>query len=566
MPGTAMQQFSTRRILIIGFAIFLFVLCFFAWYIFAQKEATAINMARVVVIGGIVLLLVFAFLVRKMFQKKMNQESIPSSRNESSENYMKLIENYHSLINTVDGIVWEADAQSFQFTFVSKQAERLLGYPVERWTEDASFWKDHIHPEDNWAIDFCLQSVRNKRSHEFEYRMVAADGKAIWVHDFVTVVVEKDKAIKLRGIMVDVTERKKSEQTLRTSEEITRLIMNSSLDAIVCMNPEGKITIWSSQAEKIFGWKEKEVIGKYLSETVIPVQYRERHKQGLAKYLQTGEGPALNRILEISALDNTGREFPIELSIIPVKQNNSLFFCGFLRDITQRKKAEEELARSYAAIRELTDHIQKIREEERSNIAREIHDELGQQLTVLKMDISWLNKKIGADDEPSKQKIQNLTEVLDGTVKTVRRISSELRPSLLDDLGLIAAIEWHLREFEQHSGTKTEFDVPDHNLDLPDEIKTGLFRVLQETLTNVARHADASKVKVSLQRKNGNIVLCIEDNGQGFDEQSTINKRTLGILGMQERTSMMGGSYEIKSVPGRGTTVIVSVPELIQKH
>ena len=176
------------------------------------------------------------------------------------------------------------------------------------------------------------------------------------------------------------------------------------------------------------------------------------------------------------------------------------------------------------------------------------------------MDVSWLNKKLGGVDKAITVKLENLTSMLDGTVRTVRRISSELRPSLLDDLGLVPAIEWQLREFEKHSGLEIEFIEPEEEIAIPESIKTGLFRIVQESLTNVARHADASKVKVRLQQKGDMFILSIEDDGKGFNKIQTDNKRTLGILGMQERTAMMGGTYHIEGKPGKGTIVLVTVP------
>lgn len=219
-----------------------------------------------------------------------------------------------------------------------------------------------------------------------------------------------------------------------------------------------------------------------------------------------------------------------------------------------------ELNDSYKAIRKLTRHLQNVREEDRAHIAREIHDELGQQLTVLKMDVSWVNKRIGTTDEVIKQKLKDLLTMLDATVKSVRRISSELRPSLLDDLGLTAAMEWQLHEFKKRSDIKASFSAPEPELKLPDMIKTGLFRIFQESLTNVARHSHAKRLKVSLEHKDSNIILTIADDGKGFDKDKIADKRTLGILGMKERTSMIGGAYEITGTPGKGTVVVVSIP------
>ena len=230
------------------------------------------------------------------------------------------------------------------------------------------------------------------------------------------------------------------------------------------------------------------------------------------------------------------------------------------RDITKRKQAEETLTRSYEEIRQLSNHLQNIREEERSHIAREIHDELGQQLTVLKMDVLGLGKKLNGGDAAVHGKIAGIIDLLDTTVRSVRRISSELRPALLYDLGLVAAIEWQLREFEKRSDIKTVFMEPAEELKLPDPVKNGLFRIFQESLTNAGRHANATKIVVSLKQNNGQLILSVEDNGQGFDKDKIGAKQTLGILGMKERCQMMGGNFEIRSVPAKGTVVIAAVP------
>ena len=179
---------------------------------------------------------------------------------------------------------------------------------------------------------------------------------------------------------------------------------------------------------------------------------------------------------------------------------------------------------------------------------------------VQNMDVSWFLKKLASPDDTNRQKLKGMMDMLDHTVKTVRRIASELRPTLLDDLGLIAAMEWHLKEFEKRSGIKTELKEPGEELLLTDAAKIGLFRIFQESLTNVARHSKATKVTVDLLAEQDHIVLCIKDNGIGFDEEKISQKRTLGILGMKERSAMIRGNYEISSIPGKGTTVVVSVP------
>lgn len=192
-------------------------------------------------------------------------------------------------------------------------------------------------------------------------------------------------------------------------------------------------------------------------------------------------------------------------------------------------------------------------------MAREIHDELGQQLTVLKFDFSWLQSKLEVANPSVEEKIIEIKSLLDKAVKTVRRLSTELRPSLLDDLGLIDTIDWYLDDFKKRFNIKTEFRHLSDQLIVPDKMKTALFRIFQESITNIIRHAHASLVKVILNKSGDSVILQIKDNGKGFDMLDVSNKKTLGLLGMKERSLLMGGSCSVESIPGKGTTVTVSV-------
>lgn len=228
-------------------------------------------------------------------------------------------------------------------------------------------------------------------------------------------------------------------------------------------------------------------------------------------------------------------------------------------DITQKVEADNKLKQYLEEIRMLTGHLQEIREEERKSIAREIHDELGQQLTVLKMEVAWAIRKL---NQPGKQevKLEGLLETIDGTMRSVRRICSELRPTLLDDLGLVAALQWHAGQLQSGTGIHISISAPEEIGNLPPEVKTGMYRIFQESLTNVVRHAEAKKVDVCLSVADKMIILHIKDDGKGFDISASSQKRTLGILGMKERSLGMGGEYIIESYPGKGTSVRVTIP------
>ena len=213
-------------------------------------------------------------------------------------------------------------------------------------------------------------------------------------------------------------------------------------------------------------------------------------------------------------------------------------------------------------LRELSAHQQNIREEERKHIAREMHDELGQFLTGLKMDLNWLKKKMpaGTNTAHLQEKLAEMNTVVDEAVLFVRKLAAELRPSILDDLGLIAALEWHSQEFTRRFNIPVEFRSQVKDLPAPPAIATGLFRMYQESLTNVARHAAAKKVSANLLVSNTEIHLTVQDDGKGFDLEGTGERKTLGLLGMKERAIMIGGKLDIISKPGEGTLILINVP------
>ncbi len=359
---------------------------------------------------------------------------------------------------------------------------------------------------------------------------------------------------------IDITELKKAERELSLAyKRLTYHVENSPLAVIEC---DRNMTIkrWSKRSEEIFGWKEAEVLGKNMFDLKIIYEKDKSTIEQLIGELLNGTGDRNQSLNRNYTKDGNVVYCEWYNSALRNQQGNIVTILSLVHDVTKRVEAEETMHQSYQQIRSLTEHLQNIREEERTSIAREIHDELGQQLTVLKMDVAWLSKKINDKNDAVKEKLMDLMSLLDNTVQSVRRISSELRPGILDDLGLAAAIEWHLNEFEKRSGIKTHFIYPEEERQLPGPIKTNLYRILQESLTNVARHAQAKEVKVNLVQQYRQITLNIKDDGVGFDQEQVSKKRTLGILGMKERAAMMGGRYEIQSKPGKGTTISVVIP------
>ncbi len=241
-------------------------------------------------------------------------------------------------------------------------------------------------------------------------------------------------------------------------------------------------------------------------------------------------------------------------------QNRMTGVIQIIRDITERKQAEEAIRTSEEHLRNLTAYIQKVSEIERTNIAREVHDELGQALTVLKIDLSWIRKRLMQDQMPVIEKIDAMSKIIDKTIITVKKISTDLRPGLLDDLGLSAAIEWQSEEFEKRTGIHCSIMIEPKEITFDRDRNTALFRILQETLTNIARHAEAAEVAISLYVKDGQIQMTVQDNGRGIRDEELASPQSFGLMGMRERAIMFGGNTVIQGVPGRGTTVTVKIP------
>lgn len=600
-----------------------------------------------------------------------------TGRKKAEEALRRSEREYISLVNTVDGIVWEADAQTFRFKFVSDKAERLLGYPTRQWIDEPDFWSTHILKEDRkYAIDYCVSSTAAKEPHTFEYRMIAADGRIVWLQDIVSVIVENDAPVKLRGIMIDITEQKGIELKMREAEEKFRNLVEKSLVGVYIIQ-DGRFAYVNPKLTEIYGYTQEEITGQPLSLLADEDEMRKvnenirlrladetdsvhyeitgRKKDGSSIQVEVygsktrykGRPAIIGTLIDISERKKTAEELRLseqkyklifensplpmfmyttpDYSIIDVndaavrhygytkeeflhmnikdlrppediprfleraitaakgslgiwrhkKKDGAIIHVEIIahdityqdkparlalaNDMTEKLAAEERLQQSYKEIRMLASHIEQVREEEKIKIAREIHDELGQQITSLKMDVSWLSKKPELKSGPIAGKVKEIMDMLDETVKTVRRIATELRPGILDHLGLVAAMQWQSQEFEKRTGIKTVFHCDQEDISLPANLSTGFFRIFQESLTNVTRHAQASEVSAYLGTANGEITLKVSDNGKGFDVSAIGHKRTLGLLGMKERAMMMGGKYDLISEPGKGTTVIISV-------
>ena len=345
-------------------------------------------------------------------------------------------------------------------------------------------------------------------------------------------------------------------------EDAARLnrIIQSVMDAIITVDDRQDIVIFNPAAEQMFGCAAANVLGTPL-EQFIPSRFRDRHQSHISHFGETGVTTRrMGGQSEITGLRADGGEFPVEASISQAVVGGKSLFTVVLRDISVRKRAERELDESRQQLRRLSAALQAVREEEKTRIARELHDELGQALTGLKMDLVQLADELGTDQLKAVDRAKSMQSLLDSTVASVRRIATELRPLMLDDLGLVATIEWLAHDFSQRTGVAVELNLPAADFDVAPELATAVFRVLQESLTNVARHADASRVGVALSGSQVGIELRVQDNGKGIHPGAPPGTKPLGLLGMRERAAMLGGTFVLDTEPGVGTSIVMTLP------
>jgi PAS domain S-box-containing protein len=355
-------------------------------------------------------------------------------------------------------------------------------------------------------------------------------------------------------ILRDITERLQAEE--RHTRLAARLsgLLESAMDAIITIDEQQRVVLYNRAAEKIFGWTSEQVLGASL-EKLMPERYQGRHFAHVTRFDRTGT--TSRRMGDGTVLYGkraNGEEFPMEASISQLDTVEGKLFTVILRDITERVRAQEELS-TFAA------EAHTLREGEKSRIARELHDDLAQSLTALKMDTIWLRDNAPAEPEKAVAKLAEMVSMLDTTVAATRRIAADLRPLLLDDLGLAPAIEWLAHTFTQRTGVPCEVSV-DQDLELEEPYATAVFRIVQESLANVGKHARASEASVVIARTAKAVTLEVRDNGQGFSLVAPRKPHSLGLMGLRERAHLLKGTVALDSQPGRGTRVQVLIPVL----
>jgi len=339
-------------------------------------------------------------------------------------------------------------------------------------------------------------------------------------------------------------------------------ILHMAIDAMLIADRNGRIVLANPPAEKMFGYAVGELLGQPV-EALLPQRFRHAHVAMREEYAAQPRPRSMGTGMELFGQRRSGEEFPVEVSLSPLRTDaGQALVMATIHDITQRKRAEEALRQSQSELRQLSARQEQLKEQERKRIAQEIHDELGAVLTGIKAHVSVSMDRAVRTGAAADPLLSEALGLVDNAIHTVRKVITDLRPSVLDQLGVWAALEWYAGQIEERSGLgcACSIDAGAQAVELDQERGTMLFRVVQEALTNVVRHAQASCVTVQVTCRNGIVSVEVKDDGKGIDTERLLNRESWGLLGMYERTRHFGGELRITGAPGQGTTVALRLP------
>lgn len=457
---------------------------------------------------------------------------------------------------------WTWDIPHNRVTW-SKQLFGIFGLQPEDFRATYEDFLEHVHGDDRAHVKAVIAgALRTGTRFEHEERIVRPDGEIRYLLSCGEVIRdERGSPLQMLGICQDITDRKKAENALRESEEQYRLMVTSVRNyAIFMVDCDGRVVSWNEGATRIMGYSDSEILGRHFSIFYPPGSCEDGELVGKLELART-----LGRHEEEGwHARRSGAHFWASVVMAPICDHTGPLrgFVTVVRDLTQHKEAEQRLKDYAERLKIVSRRLLDIQEIENRHLARELHDEIGQALTALKLNLAALQGAVPSlgHDHSLKESI----DIVDDTLRQIRNLSLDLRPTILDDLGLEAALRWFAHRQANRAGftaTVTCDPVPD---DVPGDLKTACFRIAQQALTNVVRHARASRVSIRLQIRRGRMILTVRDNGCGFDVAAMMKNsaqgQSFGLLSMQERASLANGSLEIESAPGEGTAIHAHLP------
>jgi PAS domain S-box-containing protein len=416
-----------------------------------------------------------------------------------------------------------------------------------------------IHSDYHDAVARRISLLLNgaKTVPPMEQKILCWDGATTDVEASAAAVVV-DGAAAIQGVFRDITQRKRAEIALRESEARYRRLVEQATDIIFEIDPSGRFVFFNTNAAfQILQYTKEELIGRYYLDLVRP-DWRENVRAFFARQINHRIS---STYMEFPVLAKDGSEVWIGQNVqLAVEDGEVVRLEAFCRDVTEHRHREEELERSQEKLRELSAGLETAREAERTRIAREIHDELGAILTAIKFDLSSCAKSFPHSDPDFAERWSVITQRVDAAMQTVTTLATELRPSILDQLGLWATLEWQTREFEERMNIACEIEKIAPLPEVEKHLASAIFRIYQEALTNIARHAEATRVDIKWVADIAGVTIGIQDNGKGISEAQILDAKSIGVLGMFERARHLGGEFHISGAPGGGTAVVLRMP------
>ena len=443
--------------------------------------------------------------------------------------------------------------QEGKIVFANPAMASILGYSLTELLGLSPQAVSHLfHPDDEGFIKqaFAESAASAPPQSGREVRVLRKDESVRWLSVFSS-FVEYGGQMALQSAFVDITERKRAEGALRESEERYRLLVENSTDLVAEIATDGTFLYASPNFKAVLGYEPTELINTNILANVhgrdLPAV-----RARLSQESPTGDYRYRHRDGSWHWLESAGRRFRTSSG-----NERIVIVC---RDVTERKRAEQELVQSRKQLQRFSEHLENTLDEERKRMSREIHDELGQLLTILKFDISWIKLNVPAGNKGLEEKVDGMMVSIGEALASVKRISKELRPPQLEALGLCGAIQWDVTSFSGKVGIHSTLRFSPTEFSLDKNLSMVLYRVFHEALTNIARHAKANEVLIELDRKSDSVVLRVQDNGRGISTKELQGTMSLGLVGMRERIRPWNGTLTIAGKKGRGTVVTVQIP------
>ena len=459
-----------------------------------------------------------------------------------------------AILNNSPNLVFLKDTQG-RYLHINRQFERA--FHISREAIAGKTDKD-VFPAEQ-AAAFRVNDLKVFQAGvplEFEEVALYDDGPHTSIVSKFPLYGGDGKPYALCGITTDITQRKAMEKALQQAEEKYRDIFDNAVEGIFQSTPSGRYLSVNPALARMYGYESPEELMGGATDIAHKVYVDPDCREALTRLLER-QGVVQGFEYEVRRRDGSTIWISESVRAVRDEKGKVRYYEGTIEDITERKRSEEELQQTLGQVRTLSRRLEVVREDERTRIARELHDELGVRLTCLKMDLSRLND---ASRPKLEEKVLSMIEQVDTTIAAVQGLVAELRPGVLDDLGLVAAIEWQCRDFERRSGIRCLVDSSEEDIPLDSAKATAAFRICQEALTNVVRHARAKEIRVHLDTLDRELLLEIHDDGQGILPEKVTDAGSLGLLGMRERAAAVGGALQIVGLRGQGTTVTLRLP------